>query len=284
VVDPKLDGEHAPACKAKPQTRLDVESPSGLAVDSARAEVVAFSLFTRKLTVLALAGGAPVEVELARGAPLPERLVEGRRLFHRSGDARIAKNGRACASCHVDGREDGLVWPTPLGKRQTPMLAGRLEGTAPFGWEGEHATLVVHITSTVKNLEGTGLPEPQVEALAQYVVSMHAPSKRVVKNDDILTRGRAIFTSPEAGCSSCHVPETHFTDHETHMLGKTPHPPFDTPSLAFVGQTAPYFHDGRFTSLEALVDGCEEPATMMGHTKHLSPDDRRALVGYLRSL
>ena len=31
---------------------------------------------------------------------------------------RLSGDGRACASCHPDGRDDGLVWSTPNGPRQ----------------------------------------------------------------------------------------------------------------------------------------------------------------------
>jgi CxxC motif-containing protein (DUF1111 family) len=178
----------------------------------------------------------------------------------------------------VEGREDGLVWPTPKGKRQTPMLAGRLEGTAPYGWHGEHASLALHIRDTVKNLEGQGLSDDELDALASYAGSLRAPSKRSPTND-VVARGHQVFSSNETGCSSCHIEATRFSDGESHTLAKGR--PFDTPSLAFVGQTAPYFHDGRFASLEQLVDQCD---SMMGNTKQLSAADRRALVAYLRTL
>jgi mono/diheme cytochrome c family protein len=290
VVDPARDAEHAPACVAtfKERKRLPAESPTGVAVDVARGKVVTFSTFTRKVSELALAGGAASETDLTLGSKkegVSPVVAEGRRLFHRSGDARISQNGRACASCHVDGREDGLVWPTPKGKRQTPMLAGRVDGTAPYGWNGEHDTLATHIKSTVKNLGGAGLPDGEVEALAQYVASMKAPPKHGAHptTGGLLARGKGIFESTEAGCSSCHVGDSRFTDHETHALANGA-VLFDTPSLAFVGQTAPYFHDGRFTSLEAVVAACDDPTVKMGHTAHLDEDGRRALVAYLRSL
>ena len=290
VIDPARDAEHAPACveTIKERKRLPVESPTGVAVDVARGKVVAFSTFTRKVSELAIADGAGVDMDIPLGSgkeTVSEIVAEGRRLFHGSGDARISQNGRACASCHVDGREDGLVWPTPAGKRQTPMLAGRVDGTAPYGWSGEHDTLTTHIQSTVKNLGGTGLPQGKVEALAQYVASMKAPPKHVARAaaGRLAARGKGIFESSEAGCSSCHVGDSRFTDHETHSLANGS-VLFDTPSLAFVGQTAPYFHDGRFMTLEAVVAACDEPTVKMGHTSHLGEDDRRALVAYLRSL
>jgi DNA-binding beta-propeller fold protein YncE/mono/diheme cytochrome c family protein len=290
VIDPARDAEHAPACieTLKGRKRLPVETPTGVAVDVARGKVVAFSTFTRKVSELTIADGAGVEMNVPLGSgkeSVSEVVAEGRRLFHRSADARISENGRACASCHVDGREDGLVWPTPTGKRQTPMLAGRVDGTAPYGWNGEHGTLTTHIKSTVKNLGGTGLSDGKVEALAQYVASMKAPPKHVphAPAGGLAARGKGIFESSEAGCSSCHVGDSRFTDRETHSLanGRTL---FDTPSLAFVGQTAPYFHDGRFSTLEAVVAACDEPTVKMGHTSHLDEDERRALVAYLRSL
>jgi cytochrome c peroxidase len=144
-------------------------------------------------------------------------------------------------------------------------------------------SLTQHIKDTVKNLEGAGVDATQLDALAQYVASMHAPPKRAATSE-IIAHGKTIFHSNEAGCSSCHAEETRFTDRETHAFGSSKKTAFDTPSLTFVGQTAPYFHDGRFQTLEAVIDGCEDPGTMMGRTKHLGPDERRALVSYLRSL
>ena len=56
---------------------------------------------------------------------------------------------------------------------------------------------------------------------------------------------------------------------------------FNTPSLKFISGTGPYFHDGRYKTLNALlrdIDG------KMGHTKHLSEPDLDALEAYLRTL
>ena len=127
------------------------------------------------------------------------------------------------------------------------------------------------------------LPDEKVEAFAQYVASMKAPRRAEHAVGALVARGKGTFESSEAGCSSCHVGDSRFTDHEMHSLAKWS-ALFDTPSLAFVGQTAPYFHDGRFGTLEAVVAACDEPTVKMGHTSHLDEDERRALVAYLRSL
>ena len=56
---------------------------------------------------------------------------------------------------------------------------------------------------------------------------------------------------------------------------------FDTPSLRFVGGTAPYFHDGRYPTLEALL---EHTDGTMGHTIALPRADLLALAAYLEDL
>ena len=92
--------------------------------------------------------------------------------------------------------------------------------------------------------------------------------------------GREVFEAPAQGCASCH-PGGH-TDGASHDVGSDPfHRPFDTPSLHFVGSTAPYFHDGRYATLDELLRGSDGK---MGHTAHLSDEDRRALVAYLETL
>ena len=56
---------------------------------------------------------------------------------------------------------------------------------------------------------------------------------------------------------------------------------FDTPALRGLWDSAPYLHDGRAATLEELV---EKNHDRMGHTDHLEPADRAALVAFLRTL
>ena len=56
---------------------------------------------------------------------------------------------------------------------------------------------------------------------------------------------------------------------------------FDTPSLTRVGLTGPYFHDGRYQSLDDLLF---DPNSKMGKTASLEGDQRTALRAYLESL
>ena len=76
-----------------------------------------------------------------------------------------------------------------------------------------------------------------------------------------------------------------FTDGNRHDVQSKakgdPQRRFDTPSLRFVAGTAPYFHDGRYPTLRALLLASDGK---MGHTSQLSPHEMDALEAYLRSL
>ncbi len=270
--------------------------PSGIAIDAAKRQAVVFSQFDRTVSVLPLGGDEIVEDNSARatiektalapivdGALSPQLLV-GRMLFHASGDTRISSDGRACASCHPDGRDDAITWATPEGPRRSIMLAGRVSKTPPYSWDGNAATIQAHLGSTFQRLRGQGLRSFELEALVSYVSSMPAPPPRAIEDKAKVERGRQIFVSNEAGCSSCHA-GSHFTDGASHDVGSK-HAvdvgeKFNTPSLQFVGGTGPYFHDGRYATLGELL---RKSDGKMGHTKHLTNADIDALQSYLEAL
>src|SRR5207247_8717410 len=105
--------------------------PEGVAVDALGKRAIVFSQLGASVSVIPLEAAAPSVVIPIEYRPDPElaAVARGRQLFYRTDDVRITEDGLACSSCHIDAREDGITWSTPLGPRQTPMLAGRLAGT-----------------------------------------------------------------------------------------------------------------------------------------------------------
>lgn len=269
------------------QTRVfDVPSgPVGLAVDTEGSRLVVWSQFARKITLLPAASDATFTLASFRvhaEHPLDATLARGREIFHTQ-SRKISDDGRVCASCHPDGRDDGLVWTTNEGPRQTPMLAGRLDGSAPYGWRGTAIDVPTHLKTTLKRLGGTGLDDGDRDALVAWLRAMPAPRSHV--DETLARRGETIFQSKEAACATCHGIGGDLPDGERHNVMSWAQGDkigiFDTPSLRSVGGTAPYFHDGRYKDLRTLlvsVDGT------MGHTKQLAPSDLDALETYLRSL
>ncbi|HTJ81504.1 MAG TPA: c-type cytochrome, partial [Polyangiaceae bacterium] len=268
------------------------KGPTGIVVDAQKNRAVVWSQFDASISTLALddAGAlASISVPARKEHAMIADVAHGRLLFHAIGDKRLSKDGRACASCHPDGRDDALTWQTPDGARQTIMLAGRVDGTAPFSWSGKNATVEKHLESTLARLGGTGLGENDAadkRALLAYVRTLTPPPSGPAPLADrvLVARGEKLFDDAAQGCATCHAGGG--TDHHAHevdlqVVGARVGEAFDTPSLRFVGGTAPYFHDGRFATLDELLSS---PDHAMGSSLHLSRDERVALSAYLETL
>jgi DNA-binding beta-propeller fold protein YncE len=261
------------------------KGPEAIAVDAEGRRAVVWSTFERTLSVIDLKG-APKRIATAsveRAAPAPgEDVMRGQALFHASFDERVSSDGRACANCHPDGRDDGLTWSSPNGPMQTPMLLGRLEGTAPYGWDGTAKDLTHHLAHTTSRLGGAGLSKRDVTDIAAYLASLKAPVTTPA-DPTLATRGADLFHAEAVGCSGCHAGDA-LTDGDTHDV-ESGRPgrggSFDTPSLRYIARSAPYFHDGRYATLGEMLTGTDGA---MGHTSQLSPDERTALQAYLETL
>ncbi|WP_394836083.1 hypothetical protein LVJ94_04150 [Pendulispora rubella] len=262
--------------------------PTAIALHEASERAFVWSQFGHALSTLALDARAAVvsaSLTLPRTMRRDPHVERGRLLFHAVDDARISSDGRACASCHPDGRDDGLLWSSPEGPRQTPMLAGRIVGTAPYGWNGTGNDVAAHLEKTFRRLGGKGLVDRDRDALVAFITAMPPPAEKPASSDVAnLARGEAIFRSAEAGCAICHgtdgrSPDGERHDVKSHTRGDALRT-FDTPSLRFVGGTAPYFHDGRYATLHELLVASNGK---MGNTEHLHADELAALEAYVRS-
>jgi len=99
----------------------------------------------------------------------------GRNLFYDATDTAMTNTGFACASCHVEGRNDGRTWVTPNGPRNTPNLSGARPGipgiastTAPLHWDGELATSADLSLTVERVMHGDGVSREKM-ALLTYV-------------------------------------------------------------------------------------------------------------------
>jgi hypothetical protein len=189
----------------------------------------------------------------------------------------------------------------PLYPRQTPMLAGRVRANGPYGWHAESPDIVqrllfgtqLHRASwqSIGATREAGEDMAKLDYLIDYLRSGLLPPPTLVRPlDEREAKGKAIFESDQAMCARCHVPASEFTDRAALPLpplpvragfDPEPNPAFKTPSLWFIAGSAPYFHDGSRATLEDLISKNHD---RMGKTRHLTPDDRTALVAYLRTL
>lgn len=156
-----------------------------------------------------------------------------------------------------------------------------------------------------------------VQAIAQFertLVSHRSRWDRKIRLEEAFTeqeiRGERLFFSEEAECFHCHG-SILFTDNRYHDTGLDFSPPdpgrmaqtgnesdrgkFRTPTLRNVAETAPYMHDGRFATLEEVLEhyvsgmvrspnldpllGVHQPLGLP-----LSAQDQADLVAFLKTL
>ena len=241
-----------------------------------------------------LAAGCAMQRELTpmQAAETPI-IAQGRALFN---DVKLSGDGKwSCASCHPNhGHTDNKTYVglnvVPDGDpngRSTPTLWG--VGTRQaFSWAGTAPSLQANMRSIIVNrMKG---PEPSpgaLGALEAYVKSLGYPPNSNLNADGTPSasapaaakRGHQVFM--RAGCQACHLPPTfEKKDIEDIFSGGK----FKVPSLRVVSQTAPYFHDGRFATLEQAVRYMWEYQQKAGTTEKLTESDLRDLVEFLRIL
>ena len=264
----------------------------GLAV-APNGDVLAWCAFTRSIARLHLTEAPPKSIprytlELSRGPAIaPTHFTDEQHAgfvrFHQI-SPQIARFERAaCATCHVDGRSDGLAWAIEKQTLRTPVLAGRVANTAPYKWTGRDATLDASIVSTIDRLGGYAGshrdyynlhgPDPLV-AYLETLPPVRTPTLAV----DAVARGKSLFDS--LGCANCHAgAET--TDHARHSFEGSPLE-LDTPSLHGLTAAPRYLHDA---SAATLDDVLAERGSIRGMiARPLSKAERADLAAFLDSL
>ncbi|HLU66363.1 MAG TPA: c-type cytochrome [Kofleriaceae bacterium] len=249
--------------------------------------LLVFCSLSRRLVVVTPEGPSAATARVAVSGELaPSRLsaeaLAGRRLFRKGNDGRLSRGGSmACASCHPEGRTDGLSWRIEGKVLQTPLLAGRIAGTHPFKWDGGDRTLSESLGNTVRRLGGSGLGPGEVRQLAAFLESLPPPRAPSVRDPAAVARGEELFRSREVGCARCHGGDK-LTDRRQHPLAGDL-PASDTPSLIGLAGSAPYFHDGSAATLEALLT---DRGSVHGMGRSSELDDRQIadLIAYLETL
>ena len=259
--------------------------PNGIAFDEGADEVVVFCSLSRTTHRMTASKGSQVaggqSPELATST-LSAAAQRGQEIFRRGNSHRISTGGAmACASCHAEGRADGLTWFLTGNILQTPFLSGRVMGSHPFKWDGKDATITDSLTNTVGRLGGSGLSKTEVKDLTEFLAALPAPRTPSAEEPAAVARGRKLFESDATGCGDCHNGPL-LTDQNAHPIAPDL-PEVDTPSLIGLASSAPYYHDGSAPTLEALLRG-KGNIHGMGRLSKLDEGQIGDLVAYMESL
>ena len=225
-------------------TRIGVgAAPQGVCADPTTQRSFVHNFMGRSLSVLETQAlyttgsiNVPVStVSMVASETLPEPVLRGKRLFYHAGDPRMSAEGYlSCATCHVDGGDDGRTWDFTgrgEGLRNTTVLNGR--GGMAHGrvhWSANFDEIQDFENDIRNAFGGSGFLSPaqfsatqaplgapkaglnsDLDALAAYVSSLgdaslpRSPHRQANGNPSALgVQGEAIFQ--RENCASCHTP------------------------------------------------------------------------------
>jgi DNA-binding beta-propeller fold protein YncE len=287
--------------------RTDVgAAPQGLVFDAERERIWVKNFLSRDVSIVDvsafMASGEASLPSSTRSSVSSESLapdvLAGKQHFYFAGNEPTGDNEMSmegyisCATCHVDGGHDGMVWDFTQrgeGLRNTTDLRGRGGMQhGPVHWSGNFDEIQDFALDIVNEFDGRGFLNGQqphsalgtpnagrslaLDDLAAYVSSLgpeHLPNSPYRESDGRFSSqalaGREQFAL--FNCASCHVPDRAFTDSSLasdnlHDVGTVRTSSgsrlggrlsgIDTPTLLGLWNTAPYFHDGSAQTLEQV--------------------------------
>ncbi len=281
---------------ARRRVRLDGDGPRGLAV--AGQAVYAALYFADALASVDLAGAVLRAEHMALGEPVDlsaDRVRRGEMLFNDG--IMCFQQWQSCASCHPDGRADGLNWDLlndGIGnpKQTKSLVYSHL--TPPTMVSGIRPDMQTCNRRGITHIQFVVRPEEDALCVDEYVMSLRPVPSPYLENGKLSEAARAgekLFRS--SGCAECHPQdkagpegEALFTNLRKYDLGlgvgNEAGTAFDTATLLEIWRTAPYLYDGRALTLEDLLTVCN-PDDRHGRTKDLKPKEITALAEYLLS-
>lgn len=250
-----------------PERPLAAEQPVGVAFTKTGRLLVHF----RSPELLQLRDGSlPVASIILTASSEPD---PGHRVFHTS------TGSISCASCHPEGLEDGHTWMVRGAVRRTQSLSGGLLSTAPFHWQGDHATLTNVMQDTFVTRMGGELPNAAtITALGEFLDGLPAPKPQA--HATVVNEALGLAAFLKANCQSCHA-GPRMVSNSTMSVGRRE--AFQVPSLIGVSRRGPWMHDGCAKTLrDRFVDGACG-GDRHGEVTRLAPDELDALVAWLET-
>ena len=266
--------------------KADELAPAARAGGADEASAYAIAASSPSLAASSLVG------RIALGPQPPETPARrGERLFH---DGAFAYQcWLSCATCHPDGRVDGINWDLlndgmgnpkntrslVLADRTPPMMALGVRGDLPSAVRAGFE----HILFADPNAADLADTEAYIRSLAPAVSPFRDRGGELTGD---ARRGRKLFGDPRTGCWRCH-PAPLYADLHSHDVGtasaQDANSAFDTPALIELWRTAPYLHDGSAPTLRDVLT-TRNAEDRHGQTSRLTSQQIDDLVAFLLSL
>lgn len=245
--------------------------------------------FTGNIEIVDLENGAVSgTVELGK-QPEADAKRQGEILWY-DGTA-CYQNWESCASCHPDGRCDGLNWDNLNDGLGTPKQVASMvysHRTPPVMITGARDSAELAVRKGMQYIQFNTMSEEQMACIDEYLKSIVPEQSPYLNRDGSLTElakeGEEIFKS--VGCAECH-PAPLYTDLKKHTStlfteGKDPdgweNREFATPTLVEIWRTAPYYFNGQYVTLRDAVEAS------LGENHGLSERQIDALTAFVGSI
>jgi mono/diheme cytochrome c family protein len=196
-----------------------------------------------------------------------------------------------------DGVNSAVVIPPAYGLRRVAKETFTGDGPVSY-WNAYVAVTQMHGKGNfhdprlgISVSADTDLVTSKLPALADYQLSLSAPTMPPRADAATVARGRGIFNG-QGRCATCHIPGLQFSDvnlgrlHAPEETGMDPvyasrsaTKRYRTTPLRGLRQHAPYFHDGSARDLAAVVAHYDRVLSL-----GLSAGQRIALIAYLETL
>jgi YVTN family beta-propeller protein len=269
----------------KKRIALKGRSPRELAY--AGGKVYISSRFSPFLETVTDEGSLSATLTLGEEAE-PDGIRRGELAFF---DASICyQQWQSCASCHPDGRADGLNWDQQndgLGnpKNTKSLLYSHI--TPPSMITGIRESAELAVRNGILHTLQTQQPEALAVDIDDYLKNLtpvKSPFVQEYRKKDPRQTGKKLFE--QAGCAQCHNGDclTDLTKYDVGSGdGNDAGRAFDTPSLSEIWRTAPYLYDGRAATLEEVFT-IYNTGDRHGFTKNLGKEELDALILYINTL
>ncbi len=274
--------------------RLEVDGngPRGLCVSSDGKRLYVANYYTGNVACLDTTTGRAIFSKAIGPQPKANAVRRGEMFFN---DALHGfEKWASCASCHPEGRADGLNWDLindGVGNPKETKSHLYAEWTPPVMARGVRASSEAAIRAGFKWIQFCQVPENRIADIREYLKSLRPEPSPYLTADGKLTesarRGKKIFEE-EAVCGTCHRGK-YFTDLKAYDVGtrdpqfNNPDGVFDTPTLVEIWRTGPYLHDGRAVTIEEVFTTFNTN-DKHGVTSHLTEQQIRDLCAYMLSI
>ena len=233
----------------------------------------------------------PKARSVSLGSELPLNDIRKGQMLYNDGQYCFQK-WLSCASCHPDARADALNWDVlndGFGNAKQTKSHLYSHQTPPTTITGCRADGETSVRAGLKYVYFAVRPESDAVAIDEYLKSLRpVPSPYLIDGQlsEAASRGKTVFED-SAGCASCHVPSTYFTDMKLHDVGtgfgRHLGTEFDTPTLSEVWRTSPYLYRGQAATMEDVLTTFN-PDDKHGTTSHLSLQQIKDLAEFVLSI